>query len=129
MKQTVPKVLKDGRVIETRINATPKMWEGVYLRFHYLNMCRNSQAHAAEISSRGKSKSYTIASLVSKMTTLGISDELSEKRATLVVASNKDYLIKKGQGVLEKFEHNWSFLRESTQFPSTLSQSSITNMA
>lgn len=128
MKQTVIKKLPDGREIITRKEDLPKVWEGVYLRMHYLNQAKVKFMHAAEISSRGKSKSYTIASLLTKMTSLGIAQGLDTERASLAVASNKDYLTKKGQGVLEKVMDNFDHLREHTQFPSRFSQDSYTTM-
>jgi hypothetical protein len=128
MKRIVIVTLKNGRELETKKDDFPEMWEGVYWRFHYLNMARENHAHAAEVSSRRKSKSYTLASMLSKMISLGINEELHNKRACSVVASNKDYLIKKGQGVLEKFEINMDFISKNTQFPSSMSQKSISNM-
>jgi len=128
MKKVVITKLKNGREIETKSEDVPECWEGIYWRFHYLHQARENHAHAAEISSRRKGKSYTLASMIAKMTSLGINDILSKKRACSVVASSSDYLTKPGQGVLEKFEINMDHLSKHTQFPSAMSQKSISTM-
>ena len=66
--------------------------------------------------------------MLSKMISLGIDNTLSKNRASLAVASNKDYLTKRGQGVLEKFEDNMDFITKNTQFPSNFSQASLSTM-
>lgn len=41
-----------------RVVDFPKVWEGHYLVFHYLNEARNQGKHGAELASRGKGKAH-----------------------------------------------------------------------
>ena len=123
MRQTVIKKSKTGRDIGMRVDTLPECWEGVYWRFHYLDQARNAGLHCAEIASRGKSKSYTLASLLTKAFTVGINKESKNGRNSMIVADNKEFLIK--EGTLNKFEAALNHLSENTQFPSALYQSSM----
>lgn len=78
-----------------------------------------------EISSRGKSKSLSLAAIATKafITGLGID---SEKCKTLVAAANKEYLIK--DGTLNKFLSNIEFLEKNTELPAKKIKSSISEM-
>lgn len=61
-----------------------------------------------EISSRGKSKSFSMAAMVNKYFTLGESEEVKQLVKSLVVASTKEYL--DADGILNKFETACDFL-------------------
>lgn len=101
----------------------PKMWEGVYLRSHYLYQARygglyndfKGGNHAIEIAARGKSKSYFIGSKLTKNFLLGNNSKHRTKVKSLVSAYQKEYLTK--DGILNKFVDGINFLSKNTQFP------------
>lgn len=83
--------------------------------------------HGAEIASRGKGKSYSLGSMLSRLFTIGIGEkELSTKRKALIVADLKTYLI--DDGTLNKFEDSLDHLAKNTEFPQHRERDSLTNM-
>ena len=112
----------------------PESWEGVYWRFHYWEQAKKGgkynefigNQHAVEIARRGASKSYSVGSKVLKNFVLGIDQLTTEKVKALVVAYNKEYLIK--DGTLNKVVDGMNFLSKSTEFPSRRSKSSMSDM-
>ncbi|MFA6662140.1 MAG: hypothetical protein WCS56_03805 [Bacilli bacterium] len=44
-----------------RVKDFPDIWDGHYLKYHYINQARENGTHGAELSSRRKGKSYTAA--------------------------------------------------------------------
>ena len=64
----------------------PEFWEGVYWRFHYIEQAALSGKHCAELASRGKSKSYTLASILSHIFIVGENEEAHEKVKGIVTA-------------------------------------------
>lgn len=82
--------------------------------------------HAAEIASRGKGKSYTLASMLERLFTVGIGKGLESNRKGLIVADLKTYLI--DDGTLNKFETGLTHLAKHTQFPQHKERDSLTNM-
>ena len=71
--------------------------------------------------------SYSLASILAKTFTIGLdSPETSEGRKALIVADQKEYLIK--DGTLNKFEDSIDFLSKHTQFPQTKDKDSLTTM-
>lgn len=135
MTQTIIKYNSKGRKYGVRVDTLPECWEGIYWRFHYLHQARygglhndwNGGLHAAEIASRGKGKSYTLASMLERLFTVGIGPgKLSENRKALIVADLKTYLI--DDGTLNKFETGIAHLSKTTQFPQNKTRDSLTNM-
>ena len=51
-------IKKDAKGKSIRTLDFPKVWDGHYYKYHYLNQCRNSGHHAAELASRGKGKAH-----------------------------------------------------------------------
>lgn len=47
-----------------RVIGFPRVWEGHYLKFHYLEQARNAGHHAAELASRGKGKAHPYSQVV-----------------------------------------------------------------
>lgn len=87
----------------------PYIWEGHYLQFHYLYQARNNGHHGAELASRGKGKSFSVASLLAKRFTLGESKEVNKKVTCYITASEKKYLVG-GDQTLDKFKYNIDFV-------------------
>lgn len=135
MTQTVIKETSTGGTYGSRIESLPEPWEGIYFRFHYLHQARyggkyndfKGGDHGAEIASRGKGKSYSLGSMLSRLFTIGIGEkELSTKRKALIVADLKTYLI--DDGTLNKFEDSLDHLAKNTEFPQHKERDSLTNM-
>lgn len=120
-------VKKDAKGKSLRVIDFPKVWEGHYYKFHYLNQCRNSGKHAMELASRGKGKSYCGASLLAKRFILGESKEVNKKVQCVATASERKYIQGANQ-LLDMFQYYIDFNANNTQFPSRRITSSINNL-
>lgn len=108
--------ITEGKKKADRVEDFPETWEGIYLRFHYLDQARNNGNHAIELARRGCSKSYTIASMMAKNLILGESQEVNRRVTSILTAHQKEYLSDK-DGTLSKFEPMIDFVAENTEFP------------
>ena len=113
---------KSKRVIDF-----PRVWEGHYLKFHYIEQARNEGHHCGELASRSKGKSYSVASLLSKRFILGESYDVNKKVTCYITAAEKKYLVA-GDQTLDKFQFNIDWCAQNTEFPSRRLISSLTNM-
>ena len=111
----------------SRIEDFPETWEGIYLRFHYLEQARNVGEHAIELARRGCSKSYSLASIMAKNLILGENSEVKKRVMTVLTAYQKEYLAGK-DGTLSKFEPMIDFVSENTEFPRLRLNSSMNEM-
>ena len=93
-----------------------------------MHQARENGSHGAEISSRIKGKSFCLASLLTRMFTIGLDQDRCNSRVGLITASDKKYLID-NDGTLNKFEIALDHLSKTTQFPTTYSQRSVSNMS
>lgn len=107
-----------------RVVDFPKVWEGHYYVFHYLNQARNQGKHAAELASRGKGKSYLGASLLAKRFILGESASVNKKVQCVVTASERKYIQGANQ-ILDMFQYYIDFCAQNTEFPSRRLTSSL----
>ena len=105
----------------------PEFWEGHWLKFIYAEMARNNGHHCAELASRSKGKSYSLASMIAKRFILGESREVNKEVKCLVTAYQKEYLTK--DGILNKFQSYIDFAAQNTEFPTRRLKSSINDMA
>lgn len=122
---------KSNRVVDF-----PRVWEGVYWRYHYIEQAQNGGLFnnweggegGCEISSRGKSKSYSMAAILVKYFTMGESEEVKEAVKALVVAAQKEYLT--ADGILNKYQFGCDFLiqRPELQLPKQRIKNSLTDM-
>jgi hypothetical protein len=108
----------------------PDFWEGVWWRMLGWWDARRSGLNFAEISSRGKSKSYSLAAGLSRIYTIGDFEpppgqKVKNARA-VVMAGTKEFLTK--DGTLNKFEDMVSFLSDYTQYPSKQLQANLKDM-
>ena len=129
---------KDGRIRKSkradRIEALPECWEGIYWRFHCLDQASNGGLynnfnggqHMAELASRGKGKSYSLASILSHIFVVGENETAYEKLKGIVTAYQKEYLTK--DGVLNKFVDMANFCAANTQFPRKRLKNSLQEM-
>ena len=99
----------------SRVTKFPQMWEGIYLRNHYLYQAEQAAKQAAELSARGKGKSYTISSFMSRNFTVGHSQKSSTNVKSVLVAYLKEFLTK--EGTINKFTADIDFAAKYTQFP------------
>lgn len=117
-----------------RVEALPECWEGIYWRFHCLNQASNGGLynnfeggqHMAELASRGKGKSYSLASILNHIFVVGENEEAHEKVKGIVTAYQKEYLTK--DGVLNKFVDMANFCATNTQFPRKRLKNSLQEM-
>jgi len=117
-----------------RVEALPECWEGIYWRFHCLDQASNGGLynnfeggqHMAELASRGKGKSYSLASILNHIFVVGESEEAHEKVKGIVTAYQKEYLTK--DGVLNKFVDMANFCATNTQFPRKRLKNSLQEM-
>jgi len=92
-------------------------FEGIWFRYLYLNDAREEGHHAAELSKRGCSKSYSLASIMSKNLIIGESVETQRRNITVLTAYQKEYLKDDKDGTLSKFIPILSHLSKYTPFP------------
>lgn len=126
--------IRKGTKQADRIVDFPEMWEGIYWRFHYMEQARSGGLyndflggnHGAELASRGKSKSYSMASILTHNFVLGENSTACEEIVSIATAYRKEYLTK--DGVLNKFVSMANFCAEHTQFPRKRLKSSLQDM-
>ena len=126
--------IRKGTKQADRIVDFPEMWEGIYWRFHYMDQARNGGLyndflganHGAELASRGKSKSYSMASILAHNFILGENSIACKEIVSVATAYQKEYLTK--DGVLNKFVSMVNFCAEHTQFPRRRLKSSLQDM-
>lgn len=126
--------IRKGTKQADRIVDFPEMWEGIYWRFHYMEQARSGGLyndflggnHGAELASRGKSKSYSMASILTHNFVLGENSTACEEIVSIATAYQKEYLTK--DGVLNKFVSMANFCTEHTQFPRKRLKSSLQDM-
>ena len=117
-----------------RVEALPECWEGIYWRFHCMDQASNGGLynnfeggqHMAELASRGKGKSYSLASILNHIFVLGENEEAHDKVKGIVTAYQKEYLTK--DGVLNKFVDMANFCASNTQFPRKRLKNSLQEM-
>lgn len=129
---------KDGKKRKSkradRVESLPECWEGIYWRFHCLDQASNGGLynnfeggqHMAELASRGKGKSYSLASILNHIFVVGENEDAHEKVKGIVTAYQKEYLTK--DGVLNKFVDMANFCATNTQFPRKRLKSSLQEM-
>ena len=118
--------IRKGTKIADRIVDLPEFWEGIFWRFHYWEASRREAKHSAEIAKRGASKSYSVASALSKLFVVGDNEETQNNVRAMVTAYQKEYLTK--DGTLNKFIEMVDFQAQHTQFPSKRLKSSLQEM-
>jgi hypothetical protein len=124
----------EGTKRANRVEDFPEFWEGIYFRFHYMEQAANGGLynnfeggnHCAELASRGKGKSFSLASILSHDFILGVNDVAHQRTTSVVTAYQKEYLTK--DGVLNKFFSMINFCAENTQFPRKRLKSSLQEM-
>lgn len=104
----------------------PRVWDGTYLKAHYIHQAKMAAKHTAELASRGRGKSYYLASMSTKRLVLGAESNWRKNVETFIAAYRKDYL--NDDGIINKIEKGLDFLAEYTQFPRKRLISSLDKM-
>jgi hypothetical protein len=125
---------REGTAQADRITDFPKVWEGIYWRFHYIDQARNGGLYndwkgalnGAELASRGKSKSYCMGSILAHNFVLGENRKAHKDTRSTITAYQKEYLTK--DGTLNKFETMIDFCAQNTEFPARRIKSSLDKM-
>lgn len=123
-------VSEDNSDVGDRVVGMPQFWEGILWRFTGWELARKLGKYFFEVSKRGSSKSYCMASGLSRGFVIGDKKpDPKHKSFTrgIVLADNKDFLIK--DGTLNKFESMIDFQAQNTQFPRKRLKSSLNEMA
>lgn len=127
--KTVKGSKKGNRVIDF-----PEVWDGIYLRYHYIDQAQHGGLfdpkggnNGCEISSRGKSKSYSMSAIMGKYFVLGESKEINKAVKSMATAYQKQYLT--NDGILNKFQYGIDFLAQTTEFPAKRLKSSLQDMS
>lgn len=126
--------IREGSKKADRVFDFPEVWEGIYLRFHYIDQMRNGGLyndfkggnHGAELARRGASKSYSLGSIAAHNFILGENNIANQRINTVITAYQKEYLTK--DGTLNKFLSMADFCAEHTQFPRKRLKSSLQDM-
>ena len=118
--------IRKGTKIADRIVDLPEFWEGIAFRSYYIEEARLAAQHCAEIAKRGASKSYFVASILSKLFVVGDNEDTKNNVRAMVTAYQKEYLTK--DGTLNKFVEMIDFQAQHTQFPSKRLRSSLQDM-
>lgn len=116
--------IEEGTNIANRVEDFPETWEGIYLRFHYLEQARRGGLfnsfkggqHCIELARRGCSKSFSLASIMAHNFVLGENSQANKRTMTVLTAYQKEYLAGK-DGTLNKFTPMIDFVSQHTQFP------------
>jgi hypothetical protein len=116
-----------GQKKALRVWDFPEYWEGHNLKFNYIEQARNHGHHGAELASRAKGKSFSLAAMTAKRFILGESPEVNKEVKCLITAYQKEYLTK--DGILNKFQSYIDFCAQNTEFPSRRIKSSLNEMA
>ena len=123
---------EEGSNVGLRVMGFPEFWEGIMWRYAGWDKARSLGQHFAEISKRGSSKSFCLASALNRIFVIG--EKPSKKQNFLervgaravIMAYQKEFLIK--DGTLNKFEDMYAFTAQNTQFPRKTLKSSLNDM-
>ena len=121
---------EENEEVGDRIEEFPDVWEGLIWRFTGWQKARETGKYFFEVSKRGSSKSYSIASGLSRGFVIGDRKPLPNRKTVtrgVVLADNKDFLIR--DGTLNKFESMIDFQANNTQFPRKRLKNSLGEMA
>jgi hypothetical protein len=113
-----------------RVEDFPDFWEGIYYRFHYIDQARHAGKHCMELARRGCSKSFTLASIMTRNLILGERKPKPGERqrlATVLTAYTKEYLADK-DGTFTKFGPMVDFCAANTEFPRLMLKRSPSEM-
>lgn len=107
----------EGKKKSQRVIGFPSIWEGHYLKAHYLEQARDNGKMAVELASRQKGKSFYGAAMLAKRFILGESKEVAKRVVSYITATDKAKLAN-GDQTLDKFQYDIDFIAEHmSQWP------------
>ncbi len=109
------KRVKGNKKRADRVVDFPKVYDGDYLFFHYVEQARDIGSHGAVLKSRGKGFSLKNGSQIAKRFILGDTMEARKMVKSYAIANEREYLTK--DGVLNKFMDIVDFCANNTPFP------------
>lgn len=112
-----PKSSQKAKRKTNRVSDFPKVWDGHYLKFHYIEQARSNGHHGMELASRGRGKSYSGAAMLGKRFELGESEEVNKEVQCVVTAYERKYMSGANQ-ILDMFKKYIDFQAVNTQWPS-----------
>lgn len=122
--------LDEDAGVYVRVEDFPDFWEGIYYRYHYIEQARKAGKHCMELARRGCSKSFSLASIMSRNLILGerkLRPGERSRLATILSAFTKEYLSDK-DGTLTKFSPMVDFCAANTEFPRLMLKRSPSDM-
>ena len=105
-----------GKKKSQRVIGFPSIWEGHYLKAHYLEQARDNGKMAVELASRQKGKSFYGAAMLAKRFILGESKDVTERVVSYITATDKSKL-SNGDQTLDKFQYDIDFIAQHMQWP------------
>ena len=106
----------EGKKKSQRVIGFPSIWEGHYLKAHYLEQARDNGKMAVELASRQKGKSFYGAAMLAKRFILGESKDVTERVVSYITATDKSKL-SNGDQTLDKFQYDIDFIAQHMQWP------------
>ena len=106
----------EGKKKSQRVIGFPSIWEGHYLKAHYLEQARDNGKMAVELASREKGKSFYGAAMLAKRFILGESRDVTERVVSYITATDKSKL-SNGDQTLDKFQYDIDFIAQNMQWP------------
>lgn len=122
--------LDEDTGVYVRTEELPDFWEGIYYRFHYIDQARHAGKHGMELAKRGCSKSYSIASSMSRNLILGErkpKPKEHQRLTSVLAAYTKEYLSDK-DGTFTKFTPMIDYVAANTEFPRLMLKRSPSEM-
>lgn len=110
-----------------RIEGFPRMWDGDYLYFHYIEKAREALKHGNCLKARGRGYSFKGASQLAKVFVLGDREKSRKKQQAFAIANEKEFLIK--GGILNKFVDITGWTAKNTPWPSNRLKDSLDQMS
>jgi hypothetical protein len=92
---------KEGKKKADRVFDFPRLYDGDYLYFHYVEQAKEEGAHGAVLKSRGKGFSFKGGAGLTKHFVVGASTEATKGVKAFAIADEREYLTK--DGVLNKY--------------------------
>lgn len=106
---------KKGSKRADRVYLSPKIYDGDYLFFHYMEYARERGKHTVTLKKRGAGYSYKAGGKLARNFILGENENACKEVNSFAIANEKEYLVK--DGVLNKFLSIIDHVADNTPWP------------